>query len=112
MIHERAAFFPAGGDMLFGIPTISSFPDSADSELLISDVGPLRQVGTATKGTPPPPIYNEPNRPGVDPHGPDASEQPWARAQVGAFLRPDDTSTLIAVCDDHPCWLDGWDGTP
>ena len=104
--------FRQEGDMLYGIPAIDSFPDSRDSELLISDVGPLRQVGSATKGTPPPPIYNEPNRPGVDPHGPDASEQVWARAQIGAFLQPDDRSTLIGVCGERPCWLDGWDGTP
>jgi hypothetical protein len=56
-------------------------------------------------------VLNEPNRPGVDPHGPDASEQVWARAQIGAFLQPDDVSTLTPVCDDHPCWLDGWDGS-
>jgi hypothetical protein len=104
--------FRQQGDMLYGLKPIEEFPDSHDSELLISDVGPLRQVGTSTKGTPPPPIYNEPNRPGVDPHGPDASEQAWARAQIGAFLQPDSASTLIGVCDDHPCWLDGWDGTP
>jgi hypothetical protein len=102
--------FRQEGDMLHGIRAISGFPDSTDSELLISDVGPLRNNGS--KGTPPPPIYNEPNRPGVDPHGPDASEQVWARAQIGAFLQPDAVSTLIGVCDDHPCWLDGWDGTP
>jgi hypothetical protein len=99
------------GDMWFGIPPIGSFP-TFGSELLVSDVGPLRQVGGQTKGTPPPPVANEPNRPGVDPHGPDASEQVWARAQIGAFLQPNDVSTLIGVCDDHPCYLDGWDGTP
>ena len=105
--------FRQEGDMLYGIPSIETWPDSNDSELLISDVGPLRKLADGTvKGTPPPPIYNEPNRPGVDPHGPDASEQVWARAQIGAFLQPDDQSTLIPVCDDHPCWLDGWDGTP
>jgi hypothetical protein len=99
------------GDTFFGIKPIKAFP-AQGSELLVSDVGPLRQVGGATKGTPPPPVGNEPNRQGVDPHGPDASEQVWYRAQVGAFLQPDAISKLNAVCDDHPCYLDGWDGTP
>jgi hypothetical protein len=103
--------FRRQGDELFEIPEIPSFP-AQGSELLISDVGPLRQVNGQTKGTPPPPIGNTPNREGVDPHGPDASEQVWARAQIGAFLQPDDRSQLIAVCDDAPCYLDGWDGTP
>ena len=63
----------------------------------------LRQVGTATKGTPPPPVYNEPNRPGVDPHGPDESEQVYYRMLVGGFLQPDGISALQPICDDHPC---------
>ncbi|MCW2968701.1 MAG: hypothetical protein JWM71_2473, partial [Solirubrobacteraceae bacterium] len=103
--------FRTQDDELYGIPAIPAFP-AQGSELLISDVGPLRQVNGQTKGTPPPPIANTPNREGVDPHGPDASEQVWARAQIGAFLQPDDVSRLIAVCDDRPCTLDGWDGTP
>jgi len=103
--------FRRQGDEFFGIETIPSFP-TGGSQLLVSDVGPLRQVGDLTKGTPPPPIGNVPNREGVDPHGPDASEQMWARAQVGAFLRPEGESQFIAVCDDHPCYLDDWDGTP
>jgi hypothetical protein len=105
------ASFRAQGDAFFGIPTIGAFP-ATGSELLFSDVGPLRTVAGRTKGTPPPPVGNVPNRPGVDPHGPDASEQVWARAQIGAFLKPNDASAIIAVCDDHPCYLDGWDGTP
>src|SRR3954447_14335026 len=103
--------FRTQGDAFFGIKPIGSFP-AKGSELLVSDVGPLRTVDGKTKGTPPPPVGNVPNREGVDPHGPDASEQVWYRAQVGAFLRPDGQSRLIAVCDDHPCYLDGWDGTP
>jgi hypothetical protein len=103
--------FRTQGDAFFGIKPIDSFP-AKGSELLVADVGPLRTVDGNTKGTPPPPVGNVPNREGVDPHGPDASEQVWYRAQVGAFLRPDAQSRIIAVCDDHPCWLDGWDGTP
>jgi hypothetical protein len=105
------AGFRRQGDELFGIPVIPSFP-AAGSELLVADVGPLRQEGDRTKGTPPPPIGNTPNREGVDPHGPDASEQVYYRTQVGAFLRPEPLSTLVSLCGDDPCYLDGWDGTP
>ena len=64
------------------------------------------------KGTPPPPTGNVPNRQGVDPHGPDASEQVSARAQIGAFLQPDRLSRIIDVCGPRPCYLDGWTGFP
>jgi hypothetical protein len=101
--------FRQQGDMFFGIPAIDAWPASG-SELLVSDVGTLRTVDGRVKGTPPPPVLNTPNREGVDPHGPDASEQVWARAQIGAFLQPDAQSTLIPVCDETPCYLDGWDG--
>jgi hypothetical protein len=99
------------GDALYGIKPISAWP-ATGSELLVADVGPLRTVGGATKGTPPPPVANVPNREGVDPHGPDASEQRYYRTQVGGFLQPDDVSRLTRVCDGHPCYLDGWDGAP
>jgi hypothetical protein len=98
-------------DMFYGIEPITQYPFGGP-ELVVADVGPLRQVGTATKGTPPPPVGNEPNRPGVDPHGPDESEQVYYRTLVGGFLQPDDVSALQPICDDHPCYLDGWDGTP
>ena len=100
-----------GGSEFFGIPAIPSFPASGSRAADLRRRSAADRDG-ATKGTPPPPIGNVPNREGVDPHGPDASEQVWARAQIGAFLQPDDVSRLIAVCDDHPCYLDGWDGTP
>ena len=80
------------------------------SLLGVWDVGPLRQVDGRTKGTPPPPVGNIPNREGVDPHGPDASEQASGRAQVGAFLRPDAESRIVDACGDRPCYLDGWAG--
>ncbi len=94
----------------FGIPVIPSFP-ATGSLFGVWDVGPLRQVGGATKGTPRPPVGNVPNREGVDPHGPDASEQASARAQVSAFLRPDAESLILNACGDKPCYLDGWDGS-
>ena len=68
----------------YGIPPIRSYP--FDGSLFeVWDVGPLRTVNGATKGTPPPPTANVPNREGVDPHGPDASEQPSARTQISNF---------------------------
>jgi hypothetical protein len=93
----------------YGIPRITSWP-ATGSLFEVWDVGPLRTVGGRVKGTPPPPIDNVPNRLGVDPHGPDASEQVSARAQIGAFLQPNAISQLIDVCGPHPCYLDGWQG--
>jgi hypothetical protein len=95
----------------FGIPRIQSFPFNG-SLLEIWDVGPLRVEDGVTKGTPPPPITNVPNRLGVDPHGPDASEEPTARTQVSEFLQPDALSQIIDVCGPHPCYLAGWTGPP
>ncbi|HEU4979088.1 MAG TPA: hypothetical protein VFT42_09365 [Solirubrobacteraceae bacterium] len=104
--------FRTEGDAFYGIPAIASYP-ATGSLFEVWDVGPLRTLsGGTVKGTPPPPAGNEPNRPGVDPHGPDASEQVSARAQIGAFLQPDDQSAITPVCDESPCYLDGWDGTP
>jgi hypothetical protein len=96
-------------DELFGIPTIPSFP-ATGSLFGVWDVGPLRTEGGEVKGTPRPPVGNIPNRDGVDPHGPDASEEPTGRAQVSAFLRPEAESRILNACGDRPCTLDGWAG--
>ena len=94
----------------FGIPRIRSYPTTG-SLFEVWDVGPLRKLAAGTtKGTPPPPVGNVPNREGVDPHGPDASEQVTARAQIGAFLQPDRDSRIIDVCGSKACYLDGWGG--
>jgi len=98
-------------DELYGIPRIRKYP-ATGSLFGIWDVGPLRQEGGEVKGTPRPPVGNVPNREGVDPHGPDASEEATGRAQVGAFLRPDAQSRIIDVCGASPCYLDGWTGSP
>jgi hypothetical protein len=91
----------------YGIPAVQSWP--FDGSLFeVWDVGPLRTVGGQVKGTPPPPEENVPNREGVDPHGPDASEQPTARTQISDFLKPD--GSFIDVCGPSPCYLDGWTG--
>lgn len=93
----------------FGIPRIQNFPFSG-SLLEVWDVGPLRTENGVVKGTPPPPITNTPNRLGVDPHGPDASEQATARTQISEFLQPDALSRIIDVCGPSPCYLDGYTG--
>ena len=94
----------------YGIPRFGTFP-ATGSALTVWDVGPLRTLPDGTvKGTPPPPTGNVPNREGVDPHGPDASEQVGGRAQVSAFLRPDAESQVIDTCGLAPCYLDGWTG--
>lgn len=98
------------GDGVFaGIPSIPAFP-AGGSLLGVWDVGPLRRENGRTKGTPMPPTGNVPNREGVDPHGPDSGETVAGRAQVSAFLRPDDVSAIIDTCGDRPCYLDGWKG--
>jgi hypothetical protein len=94
----------------WGIKRFDSFP-ATGSGLTVWDVGPLRTLPDGdVKGTNPPPVGNVPNREGVDPHGPDASEQVGGRAQISAFLRPDAESRVIEACGATPCYLDGWTG--
>jgi hypothetical protein len=92
----------------YGIPEVTSWPYSG-SLFEVWDVGPLRDIGGGQiKGTPPPPTDNVPNREGVDPHGPDASEQVTGRQQVSDFLQP--SGVFNDVCGPKPCYLDGWTG--
>ena len=93
----------------FGIPRIKSFPFTG-SAIEVWDIGPLRTVGGQVLGTPTPPSINIPNRPGVDPHGPDASEQVTGRQQASDFLMPDALSKITDVCGQKPCYLAGWTG--
>jgi hypothetical protein len=86
----------------WAIPPIGGLP-YAGSALVIWDVGPVR----GDKGTPAPPNENLPNRVGVDPHGPDASETAAGQAQIAEFLK---TGRVIEVCGDAPCYLDGYTG--
>jgi hypothetical protein len=92
---------------LWGIPRIRRFPHHG-SAMTLWDVGPLRTVNGEVKGTPPPPPYDVPNREGVDPHGPDASETVEGQRQISAFLRIG--GSVIDTCDGHPCYLDGYTG--
>jgi hypothetical protein len=92
---------------LWGIPRLHHFPHRG-SAMTLWDVGPLRDVNGEVKGTPPPPPFNVPNREGVDPHGPDASETVEGQRQISSFLRVG--GTVIDTCDGHPCYLDGYTG--
>jgi hypothetical protein len=92
---------------MWGIPRIRHFPYHG-SAVTMWDVGPLRTVDGEVKGTPPPPPKNVPNREGVDPHGPDASETVEGQRQISAFLRIG--GAVIDTCDGHPCYLDGYTG--
>ncbi|MGH2808407.1 MAG: hypothetical protein ACRDKT_14155, partial [Actinomycetota bacterium] len=94
-------------DMFWGIEEITSYP-YAGSAIVVWDVGPTRVENGETKGTDPPPIENVPNRAGIDPHGPDASETVDGQFQIGTFLTPN--GVVNAVCGDAPCYLDGWTG--
>ena len=49
-----------------------------------------------------------PNREGVDPHGPDASEQVSARNQISEFLKPN--GKVVDPCGAAPCYAAGWTG--
>ncbi len=93
----------------FGISRIKSFPFTGNA-IEVWDIGPLRNVGGQVLGTPTPPSINKPNRPGVDPHGPDASEQVTGRRQASDFLMPDAQSKITDVCGPKPCYLAGWTG--
>jgi hypothetical protein len=93
----------------YGIPRIQQFP-YAGSGMIVADVGPLRTENGKTKGTPPPPPENKPNRQGVDPHGPDQSETVYGRQVISEFLRIG--GVVINACGSKPCYIDGYTGPP
>lgn len=100
----------------WGIPRIHSFPFTGRAALVVGDLGPLRPCPNdgvtacegALAGTPAPPLDNNPNTLGVDPHGPDWAQSPEGEAAIGHWLRPH--GSLPAVCDHHPCYMAGWAG--
>lgn len=100
----------------WGIPRIQSFPFSGPAALVVGDLGPLRPCPNdgvtvcngSLAGTPPPPLDNNPNTAGVDPHGPDWAASPEGEAAIAQWLAPD--GFLPAVCGDHPCYMAGWTG--
>ena len=59
-------------------------------------------------GTPPPPLDNNANIEGVDPHGPDWAQSPEGVATIAQWLS--ENGELPAVCGTHPCYMAGWSG--
>ena len=100
----------------WGIPRIGSFPFTGHAAMVVGDLGPLRPCPNdgvtvcegSLAGTPPPPLDNNANTQGVDPHGPDWAQSPEGEAAIGQWLQPD--GFLPPVCDDHPCHMAGWNG--
>ena len=58
-------------------------------------------------GTPPPPLVNQPNRAGEDPHSHPRSE-PNARLQKSEFLKVG--GGVVRVCGGGPCYANGYTG--
>ncbi|MDI3289478.1 hypothetical protein [Polyangium sp. 15x6] len=81
----------------FGIQPLQSYPHFG-SALFVWDTGPYDMA--TGKGTPAPPVGNEPLRDGADPHGV-PRVQPGARLQISEFLRS--TGKVIDPCGDMPC---------
>jgi len=93
-----------------------AYPYDGPAALVLADVGPLRDCPNdgvtscsgGKAGTTPPPLDNNANRAGIDPHGPDWAESPEGIFAIGAWLRVD--GALPAVCGGHPCYIAGWTG--
>jgi hypothetical protein len=100
----------------WGIPAIKSFPFTGRAALVIGDLGPLRPCpddgvtvcNGSLAGTPPPPLDNNPDTEGVDPHGPDWAASPEGIAAIAQWLAPH--GFLPAVCGSSPCYMAGWTG--
>jgi hypothetical protein len=58
-------------------------------------------------GTPPPPLINQPNRKGQDPHSHPRSD-PAARRQKSEFLKVG--GAVVDVCGGGPCFANGYSG--
>jgi hypothetical protein len=101
----------------WGIPRISRYPYKGSAAMIVGDVGPLRPCPNdgvtvcsgSLAGTPSPPLDNNPNLEGVDPHGPDwAQWSPEGNATIAHWLNV--KGALPAVCESHPCYTAGWTG--
>jgi hypothetical protein len=101
----------------WGIPRIGSYPYRGPAAMVVGDVGPLRACPNdgvtvcsgSLAGTPAPPLDNNPNLEGVDPHGPDwAQWSPEGNATIARWLSV--KGQLPAICGEHPCYTAGWTG--
>jgi hypothetical protein len=100
----------------WGIPPIKSYPFTGRAAIVVGDLGPLRPCPNdgvtvcngSLAGTPPPPLDNNPDTLGVDPHGPDWAASPEGIAAIAQWLAPN--GFLPAVCGSDPCYMAGWTG--
>jgi hypothetical protein len=87
------------------VPRIDSYPYEG-SALVYWDSGPVRPDPDnpgETIGTSPPPIDNQPNRDGQDPH--ELPRRTLAEQRmVSDFLRPDASSMILDTCEGRPCF--------
>jgi len=99
------------------IPRIRAYPYKGPAAMVVGDVGPLRPCPNdgvtvcsgSLAGTPPPPLDNNANLEGVDPHGPDwAQWSPEGNATIAQWLSV--KGQLPAVCGQHPSYTAGWTG--
>jgi hypothetical protein len=101
----------------WGIPRISRYPYKGPAAMVVGDVGPLRPCPNdgvtvcsgSLAGTPAPPLDNNANLEGVDPHGPDwAQWSPEGNATIAQWLSV--KGKLPAICGEGPCYTAGWTG--
>jgi hypothetical protein len=105
-----------GPNPYWGISPISAYPYTGPAAMVVGDLGPLRPCPNdgvtacsgSLAGTPPPPLDNNANTAGVDPHGPDWAESPEGVATIAHWLSPG--GALPAVCGTRPCYMAGWTG--
>jgi hypothetical protein len=113
MPRDRRVHLVVGGRAGWGEAALASITRRARARRLSGPLRPCPDDGVtacegALAGTPPPPIDNNANTLGVDPHGPDWAQSPEGEAAIGQWLQPD--GFLPAVCDGHPCCMAGWNG--
>jgi hypothetical protein len=94
-------------EQVWDVPRIGSYPYSG-SALVYWDSGPVRDdPGSADPadllGTDPPPVENQPNRSGQDPHEL-PRRTPAEQQMVSDFLRPDAQSSITDTCNGGPCF--------
>jgi hypothetical protein len=98
------------------VAPIKRYPFTGPAAVIVGDVGPLRPCPNdgvtvcsgSFAGTPPPPLDNNANLVGVDPHGPDWAE--WTTEGTATIAHWLVNEKLPAICGTHPCYTAGWTG--
>ncbi len=95
-------------DILWNVPRIGSFPFDG-SAVVYGDIGPLGYDPLfPTRGVPPPPLTNQPNRLGEDPHGAPRGA-PTAVQLISDFLQ-NSGGAVTNVCGATACFAGGFTG--